>query len=355
MTLIREESGRQSPGIGGPGKTQDPRARRFPRSRLRLRRTCRQAPPRGLFRPALTILASAALHLAIAAFFILGPGRHAASVLLSGIRDTGAASIGDASQEKAGSDRKAAPQQRAISVVLTPPPPSPAAKAPSAPSHRFAAQAPDRRPATAPKPRAALPVVAAAAAAKPADATRTDGGRTTPAAQPADARRTPPKPSRQRETAQRQRTLAKPQDKSRALTFRQPFLLPASGSPGGWRGALTGSAQGDKASTTAGTADKGSGDAAVSNYPGRIARKLNGALRYPSGAKAARLTGEATVSFAVDGSGRPSSISIVASSGFDVLDKAAMEAVRRASPFPPIPSAAGRKEWPFTVTLAFGK
>ena len=144
----------------------------------------------------------------------------------------------------------------------------------------------------------------------------------------------------------------KPQDR---LTFRQPFLLPAGGGADSWRGALTGSTRGRSASTSQGAADKGSGSAAVSNYPGRVARQLNGALRYPSRAKAARLTGEATVSFAVDRSGRASAISIVASSGFDVLDEAAMAAVRRASPFPPIPSAAGRGRWPFTVTLAFGK
>jgi protein TonB len=43
----------------------------------------------------------------------------------------------------------------------------------------------------------------------------------------------------------------------------------------------------------------------------------------------------------------------VASSGSPVLDKAAVETVRRAAPFPVIPEGAGRSSWPFTVPLAF--
>lgn len=288
----------------------------------------------------LAVVASIALHLALAAFLLAGPAGDAGSVLLSGIRGGGPASIGDAKAENAGSGRAAPEQDRAISVVLAPP----VAAKPTVP---HAARSATPAPAEArgnDRTRPETPSVLSARAAAPkavAPETRDAKAIPTPRppATPAEPRQLPARP-------------AKPED---GLTFRRPFLLPAGGGARSWRGALTGSARGGDASSSSGAADKGSGDAAVSNYPGRVARKLNGALRYPPGAKAGRLRGEATVSFAVDGSGRASAVRVVASSGFEVLDRAAIAAVRRASPFPPIPAAARRGEWPFTVTLAFGK
>ncbi|WP_153768852.1 TonB family protein [Labrenzia sp. CE80] len=95
------------------------------------------------------------------------------------------------------------------------------------------------------------------------------------------------------------------------------------------------------------------GNAKVSNYPGKVARKLRRSLRYPSAAKRKRLTGNVHVSFSVDSAGRASRIRIARSSGSSILDKAAVETVRRASPFPKIPPEAQRKRWAFTVPLAF--
>src|SRR5690606_6213940 len=103
------------------------------------------------------------------------------------------------------------------------------------------------------------------------------------------------------------------------------------------------------------TARNGSeaGNAAVSNYPGKIVAKLRRALRYPAAAKRQRMRGEVHVAFTVAGSGSVSSVRVVRGSGFPVLDQAAAEAVRRAAPFPPIPAGAARSSWPFTVPLAF--
>ncbi|MEP2437969.1 MAG: TonB family protein [Roseibium sp.] len=95
------------------------------------------------------------------------------------------------------------------------------------------------------------------------------------------------------------------------------------------------------------------GNAKVSNYPGKVARKLRRSLRYPSAAKRKRLSGNVHVSFSVDSSGRASRIRVSRSSGSSILDKAAIETVRRASPFPKIPPEAQRKRWAFTVPLAF--
>ncbi len=308
--------------------------------------------------------ASVALHLSIAALFLTGPGRDLASTLLAGVHDDGLAAIGDAKNDNAETGRRSG-KDGAISVVLTPPP-APPPTPPKAPAPADPAVAVPKpvvpKPAVPKPPVLEPPVLEKADARKPeappllsakgAAAEGNGAAAAKPAAPPVQtpAPATPPTPEKRPEAKR-----PEPKSPEVARTFRQPFLLPQGGGTESWRGALTGSRQGKSVSTTKGKAEKGSGDAAVSSYPGSVARKLGAALRYPAGAKAARLTGEATVHFAVDRSGRATSVSIVASSGFDVLDKAAIAAVGRASPFPPIPAAADRRDWPFTVTLAFGK
>lgn len=134
--------------------------------------------------------------------------------------------------------------------------------------------------------------------------------------------------------------------------------------------ARAGSGGGDARDAKAGASDGGSsatgavqrseqraasaaGNAAVSNYPGKIASRLRRSLRYPSEAKRKRITGEVHVRFVVHANGAAGGIAIVRSSGSPILDRAAVETVQRAAPFPAIPSEAGRNSWPFTIPLAF--
>lgn len=98
---------------------------------------------------------------------------------------------------------------------------------------------------------------------------------------------------------------------------------------------------------------RAAGNAAVTNYPGQVVRRLRSSLRYPASARSARLKGEVHVSFVVAANGSAGSVRVVRSSGSPILDKAAMDTVRRASPFPSIPAAAGRRSWAFTVPLVF--
>ena len=95
------------------------------------------------------------------------------------------------------------------------------------------------------------------------------------------------------------------------------------------------------------------GNAAVSNYPGKVASKLRRALRYPRDAKRQGVRGDVVVSFVVASNGGVSNVRIARSSGSPVLDGAATEAVRRAAPFPQIPADAGRARWAFSVPLGF--
>lgn len=121
------------------------------------------------------------------------------------------------------------------------------------------------------------------------------------------------------------------------------------------RGAADGAADGSTSATGKGGKTSSSGNAAVSNYPGKVASKLRRTLRYPPAARKDRLRGEVQVAFTVSSAGGVAAVRVARSSGFSVLDQAAIEAVRRASPFPPIPADAGRSSWSFTVPLAFSR
>jgi periplasmic protein TonB len=97
--------------------------------------------------------------------------------------------------------------------------------------------------------------------------------------------------------------------------------------------------------------DGGSG--ASSKYPGQVQVRVNRASRYPSAAKGS--DGEAYVTFTVAANGGVSRLNLSRSSGNAALDDAALAAVERAAPFPPIPEDAGRSSWTFTVPVAFRK
>lgn len=155
---------------------------------------------------------------------------------------------------------------------------------------------------------------------------------------------TPPAPR-----AERQRT-----EQPRREKPTQQAKRPAAGSQGNAqantnKGTERGSAQGRAASDSAGNQRRSAeGNAAVSNYPGQVRRKLGRAVRYRG-----RERGEVLVSFTVSRTGSVSGVRIARSSGSPKLDKAALDTVHRAAPFPPIPDAAGRASWPFDLPLSF--
>lgn len=91
------------------------------------------------------------------------------------------------------------------------------------------------------------------------------------------------------------------------------------------------------------------GNAAVSNYPGTVRNKINRSKRRVSGGG----RGGVVVSFVVSSGGQASGIRVAKSSGNSRLDTAAVDAVRRASPFPQIPAQAGRSSWSFSVPIVF--
>ncbi|MBI5543004.1 MAG: TonB family protein [Deltaproteobacteria bacterium] len=83
----------------------------------------------------------------------------------------------------------------------------------------------------------------------------------------------------------------------------------------------------------------GSGEGGGGGWPDedeQIRRRLEAVAdaAYPRAARRARAQGVAKVRFCVDGEGQPRETAIVGSTGFELLDEAALSVVARAAPFP---------------------
>jgi protein TonB len=113
--------------------------------------------------------------------------------------------------------------------------------------------------------------------------------------------------------------------------------------------------QADAAAAVASAGQNGSagggGSADTASWERQVHRRLASALRYPRAANGS--SGEVVVRFTVAQQGFASGLQVVRSSGNPVLDRAALETVSRAAPFPPIPEGAGFKSKTFDFPLGF--
>lgn len=136
---------------------------------------------------------------------------------------------------------------------------------------------------------------------------------------------------------------------------KRPSVVAGNSQADARRGDQTGSSNRPASSSASRKGVSGAGDSATSNYPGLVLVKLRRALRYPPEASGSGMRGEARVRFTIAANGSTSRIALARSSGFAALDRAALETVRRASPFPAIPAGAGRSSWTFTAPLMFSR
>ncbi len=147
-------------------------------------------------------------------------------------------------------------------------------------------------------------------------------------------------------------------EKPKAVEKKQPqkSVRPTGGREGSSRqdstkGVSTGqdAPQTDGTSTTAGRGD-GMGSAAVANYPGKIQKRIRRAVRVPEEYK--KMKGvTVSVRLTINGTGRVDALSVSRSSGIAELDKVVLDGVRRAAPFPPLPSEWGKSTWSFTQNV----
>jgi periplasmic protein TonB len=88
------------------------------------------------------------------------------------------------------------------------------------------------------------------------------------------------------------------------------------------------------------------------DYVKLLTKKVQSNLVYPDEGRQAGLTGTATVSFTILGTGqiRPETLKIVESSGQPKLDAGALKTIRASAPFNPPP-----KEMTVAIAVAFGR
>lgn len=104
------------------------------------------------------------------------------------------------------------------------------------------------------------------------------------------------------------------------------------------KGQADGKADGQVANSGQGSAKaRAAGNAAASNYPGLVMRKISRVRKQRAGAR-----GKAIVGFKISASGAATSVRIIRSSGSAKIDRVALRHIQRASPFPRPPKGARR-------------
>ena len=243
----------------------------------------------------------------------------------------------------------ARPATRTKARQLAPPPEIAKAKTPPrASSTPPAARALPAAPSpAAPEPlRTATPSMAAPPAAPAAEAPRPTVVPDAPPQEtvvytdPDSARPRRSLRPRQRSTAFEAEHRAEPRRDARQPARAAP---PKAGGPPKRAGAATGTAGAKAQSSGRGQKSPTAGNAAASNYPGQVMRRVAQVGRVRANA-----SGAAVVAFTISSSGRLAALSLAKSSGNADLDRAALRQIRRAVPFPKPPAGAQRS---FRITI----
>lgn len=88
-------------------------------------------------------------------------------------------------------------------------------------------------------------------------------------------------------------------------------------------------------------------------YRARIRQAVDAHKIYPRLARRMGEEGRVVLAFVIEADGRLVGVRVVESSGSELLDEAALGAVREAAPFPAFPAGVERKRWEFTLPLSF--
>lgn len=312
-----------------------------------------------------TIAASVAFHIAIAAFVLVrGPEQ---GVLTAGSQEAGVVMLGnsDADQVMTGSELETT---KVTIVTMTEAMPVETVVAsevrPTETVEQIAAETPPTISETAPDAVAATPAETAPpvlavdtpAVVNDSDAVSPARPNAATAERPTEIVAEAPTETSIEETQAPPKKAAGKPARAAETPAKKPRKQATAGSGGKQAGdARKGKVDGEATGTRADTAGKGqssaAGNAAVTNYPGKVRARLSRAVSRISRRDRAAADRDVTVAFTVNASGGLSGASIVRGSGSPSLDSAALAAVRRAAPFPAIPEGAGRSTWQFTIPL----
>jgi protein TonB len=97
----------------------------------------------------------------------------------------------------------------------------------------------------------------------------------------------------------------------------------------------------------------GTGPSRLQSYYAAVLARIEAAKQYPLSAQRRQIQGDVVVTFQLSPNGRLIDARLTTSSGFHSLDRAALEAVRRAAPYPKLPNDAGVVPNALTVTISF--
>lgn len=89
------------------------------------------------------------------------------------------------------------------------------------------------------------------------------------------------------------------------------------------------------------------------SFASLVREMIAAAKTYPASAKKREFEGKVLIAFTLSKNGRVIDLAINASSGYETLDNAALQAVRNAGPFPPIPEKLGRETIVFNLPISF--
>jgi protein TonB len=92
---------------------------------------------------------------------------------------------------------------------------------------------------------------------------------------------------------------------------------------------------------------------AEARYAASVRAEIVANRQYPRRALRRRLEGVVIVGFRIQADGRIDSVRVINSSGHDVLDAAAVEAVRKSRKFDAFPDEIDKPDWEFDVRVSF--
>lgn len=91
----------------------------------------------------------------------------------------------------------------------------------------------------------------------------------------------------------------------------------------------------------------------LKNFLDTIRKKIESKKKYPEAAKIAGIEGRSGIKLVILKNGHLESVDIIESSGNRALDEAALQSVRDAEPFPPIPEGTNHEKIEMSIYLVF--
>jgi len=164
----------------------------------------------------------------------------------------------------------------------------------------------------------------------------------------------PPEPPRQQAQAQvREKPKPKPQPPREEEVAPEPAPEQPTANEAVEPGQSENRSQLSRSSGVGSAPTTGGAGGASTDYKSKIAAQLARHKRYPSASRRRREEGVATLSFVIQRDGSVTGAEIRQSSGYARLDRAVIQMLERASPFPPFPDDMPEQQLALTIPVNF--